>query len=644
MTNKEANMAGLSIVRVWGRQAAALLACVLPLTGTAHAEGLRSPLQLPGSGERAVRFFGNPAAIPIPSVGPSSLYPSDAVVSGVSGSIWEMRVGILGLTHTRPDDIDVLLVSPAGTKVILHSDAGGDTDVSVLSYGIQDDPALPDIPDNAPFIQDAFQRNRDYEAPPDESFPAPAPPGPYYTSTSAFRGEDPNGTWSLYVRDDTAGDSGSIGGGFELTLGTADAGAPTTINDNVPATPYPHDFVIPPGQGDITNVKVVLRGLTHTFPDDLDILLLSPDTKCVMLMSDAGGGSDVTGVNLVLDDAAPGGVPDGTQIVAGTYRPADFETAVDFPDVTAQCATTLSALNNSNASGTWSLLIRDDKGQDVGSLLDWGLLITTAEKGDFNRDSSTDLLWRHDVSGQNVLWYMNGNALRTGELTDPAALADAAWKIVGTHDFNGDRKSDILWRHGVSGENVVWFMERNQLVSGTFTVPSALADVNWQMAGTGDFNGDAKPDILWRHDVSGQNVVWFMNGHVLTTGTFLNPPALEDVNWKMVGTGYFNGDDQLDILWWHQVSGQLVMWHMSGIDLVSGVMTTPSGLADVNWRPVAIGDFNFDERPDLVWRHQASGQNVLWYMGGADGSVLQNGEFTDPPVFADTRWKIVGPR
>ena len=35
----------------------------------------------------------------------------------------------------------------------------------------------------------------------------------------------------------------------------------------------------------------------------------------------------------------------------------------------------------------------------------------------------------------------------------------------------------------------------------------------------GDFNGDQLTDILWRHETSGQNVAWFMNGPTLTTGT-----------------------------------------------------------------------------------------------------------------------------
>ena len=36
------------------------------------------------------------------------------------------------------------------------------------------------------------------------------------------------------------------------------------------------------------------------------------------------------------------------------------------------------------------------------------------------RTTGTDLLWRHDVSGENVLWFMNGATLLSGTFTTPA--------------------------------------------------------------------------------------------------------------------------------------------------------------------------------------------------------------------------------
>jgi hypothetical protein len=42
-----------------------------------------------------------------------------------------------------------------------------------------------------------------------------------------------------------------------------------------------------------------------------------------------------------------------------------------------------------------------------------------------------DILWRHSSSGQNVMWFMDGIDLIGGTLTTPSSLADPRWKIVG---------------------------------------------------------------------------------------------------------------------------------------------------------------------------------------------------------------------
>ena len=42
-------------------------------------------------------------------------------------------------------------------------------------------------------------------------------------------------------------------------------------------------------------------------------------------------------------------------------------------------------------------------------------------------------------------------------------------------------------------------------------------DLAWQIAGTGDLNGDGKPEIIWRHS-AGWLYAWFMNGTALQSG------------------------------------------------------------------------------------------------------------------------------
>jgi hypothetical protein len=160
------------------------------------------------------------------------------------------------------------------------------------------------------------------------------------------------------------------------------------------------------------------------------------------------------------------------------------------------------------------------------------------------------------------------------------------------------------------------------------------------MAGTGDFNGDGKPDIAWHHQTAAQIVVWFMNGSVLQSGTFTSPSTM-DINYRLVGVADFSNplDGKPDFVWRHTTTGQNLFWLMNGVTQTSSVPTDT--LSDTGWDLVATGDFNQDGKNDLVWRHQTSGGNVAWFM---NGTTFVSGTFLDPPTFPDVRWKMVGPR
>ncbi|HEX7826399.1 MAG TPA: VCBS repeat-containing protein, partial [Mycobacterium sp.] len=83
-----------------------------------------------------------------------------------------------------------------------------------------------------------------------------------------------------------------------------------------------------------------------------------------------------------------------------------------------------------------------------------------------------------------------------------------AWKIAGTGDFNGDGRSDILWRNTATGQLSDWLGKAD----GGFTPNDANAfasvPLDWQIAGTGDFNGDGRSDIAWRNTASGAMSDW----------------------------------------------------------------------------------------------------------------------------------------
>ncbi|HMG76930.1 MAG TPA: IPT/TIG domain-containing protein, partial [Pyrinomonadaceae bacterium] len=170
--------------------------------------------------------FSNAGAITINDVAPATPYPSNITVSGAPTTITNVTVKLNGFSHIFPEDVDVLLVSPTGRKMIVLSDAGEGGSSSNVNITL-DDAATSALPASGG-IPTGTYKPTNYSTVQD-AFVTPAPAGPYLTPapggtdtlTSAFTGAaggNPNGTWSLYVVDDLSGGTGSFAGGWSLTL------------------------------------------------------------------------------------------------------------------------------------------------------------------------------------------------------------------------------------------------------------------------------------------------------------------------------------------------------------------------------------------------------------------------------------------
>ena len=124
--------------------------------------------------------------------------------------------------------------------------------------------------------------------------------------------------------------------------------------------------------GTVRNVRVTLVNVGHSFPDDLDILLVGPGGQNAILMSDAGGGDNIASTNITFDDNAASNLPDGSIIDEGTYRPSNFSggDSDNFPGPAPAPSggSALSVFNGINPNGTWSRYVVDDASQEDGAI------------------------------------------------------------------------------------------------------------------------------------------------------------------------------------------------------------------------------------------------------------------------------------
>jgi hypothetical protein len=150
------------------------------------------------------------------------------------------------------------------------------------------------------------------------------------------------------------------------------------------AGPYPSNRSISAFPSDSTTVDVnlVLKKFQHTWIDDVDVLL-SKGLRNRTVMSDVGGGTDINGITLTLDDEATTLLPNEEALITGRFKPtnisgAEFSSDEDsFPGVVSiDPSSELSGFDGLKPNGKWQLRLSDDGPGDCGQLASgWSLII-----------------------------------------------------------------------------------------------------------------------------------------------------------------------------------------------------------------------------------------------------------------------------
>lgn len=254
------------------------------------------------------------------------------------------------------------------------------------------------------------------------------------------------------------------------------------------------------------------------------------------------------------------------------------------------------------------------------------LLTPNLARRDFNGDGKSDVLWQNDTTRQVSVWYLGGAQGNT-YLSDAWLAPNGApgWRVVGTADFNGDGKLDLVWQNDNTRQVAVWYMGGTQ--GNTFLSDAWLASngpAGWRVAGIADFNGDGKPDLIWQNDTTRQVSVWYMGGaqgNTFVSDAWLAPNGAP--GWRVVGFADFNSDGKLDLVWQNDTTRQVSVWYLGGAQgntFLSDSWLSPNSVT--GWRVVGTPDLNGDGKPDLVWQSDTTRQVVVWYLGGAQGNTF----------------------
>jgi hypothetical protein len=257
------------------------------------------------------------------------------------------------------------------------------------------------------------------------------------------------------------------------------------------------------------------------------------------------------------------------------------------------------------------------------------------ETGDFDGDGRSDILWRNGSTGELSNWLGTPNGAFAPNDANAFATVSTVWRIVRVGDFNGDGRSDILWRH-TDGTIVDWLGTPNGGWIDNAANSIQLVTTTWHIANVGDFNGDGRTDILWRSD-GGQVSDWLGTASGAFTSNDANALTTAPSGWDIVGTGDFNGDGRSDILWRNSSTGAVINWLGTATGSFTDNSSNAPSISSTGWTIVDVADYNGDGRADILWRNLSSGGLSNW-LGTTVGGFTDNG--TNSFATVSTDWVV----
>ncbi len=520
----------------------------------------------------------NAAAITLNDLSPASLYPSSIEINGLTNSISSLVVTLHGLSHTAPDDIDLLLVAPNGRSIVLMSDVGGATPVNDLSLTFDTAASTP-LPDDGALVSGTY---RPTNAGAGDSFPAPAPAGaPPFQNLSDLNGSQPNGTWSLYAVDDEGNNVGSIAGGWGLTINTSSSICSFSLSESI--QPFPHT-----GGNGTVNLSAAFPSCDWTTSNTSDFITF-------MQGSAAGTGSATVSFNVAPNT---GGARTGRTTIAG--RSFNIQQASGCPFALDQ-----TAINIGGSGGARSVAVT------AGELCFWNATPQaswiTINAGSGSGNGTVNFTVAPNQTGSTRTGTVNIGA-RTLSIVQSVSSGRAVF------DFDGDGRSDISVFRPSEG---TWY----QLLSSNNAFRTNQFGISVDRLVPGDYDGDGKADIaVWRAETGTWHILQSAGNSYLARGF--------GVSGDIPLAGDYDGDGKADLTVFRPAEGS---WHI--MQSLTGTMRSQQ-FGSLGDKPLA-GDFDGDGKADLAVFRPLSGS---WYvLRSADNSFYgqQFGTGADKPVAGD---------
>jgi glucose/arabinose dehydrogenase len=277
----------------------------------------------------------------------------------------------------------------------------------------------------------------------------------------------------------------------------------------------------------------------------------------------------------------------------------------------------------------WSALLVPAPG---GGVTPTGLVEHTGELGGVGR---TGLLTAISTDRDGEIFFVNYSAGQILKLVD---LTGPAFPLPTTDFFNVNYipfirpdliwQSNLIWANQATGQLAAWQVQ-GTLVHAGHLLSAPPLPAGWRVVGNSS-PGPNRTDLFVQSD-TGLLGMWVFDGSVFRHGVTLNPGRVSDPMWRVRAVGDFNHDGQPDLVWQYAPTGQVAFWLMNGLNAIAYVIPSVS-TPGPDWEIVGPGDTNFDGELDLYWQHRTMGTLAVWRMMGTQyaAGVVLSASPTDP--------------
>lgn len=613
----------------------------------------------------------NTVAMTIPDAGPASVYPSNITLSGLGGTISAVALSLNNFNHSWASDVDVMLVSPTGKKIMLMSKSGGGgspTTNATLTFSTT---ATATLPQMAALVTGTYQPTSDGTS--TIVFPAPAPAAPYDTTFAGLIGQTANGVWSLYVVDGWQGDQGTIIGGWTLTVTTTGSAqvAPTISNISNQATTTGTAIAAIPftvGDADTALGSLTLSGASSntTLVPAGNIIFGGSGANRTVTITPAAGQTGTATITVTVSDGSLTATDTFVVTVSAPLTAPLFTAQPATQTVTAGASVSFTAFASGNPAPTYqwrkngtnitgattaSYSIAGTTAADagtyavvatnsVGSATSSGAVLTvnaatsvpaiTSQPVSQTVTAGTSVTFSVAASGNpapSYQWRKNGAAIAGATSASytigSTVVGDAAtYTVVATNSVGSATSSGaVLTVNAATSAPVITTHPVSQTVTRSSpvtlkVVASGTPALTYQWKKNGSkINGATGSSFTMASVATGSAgtytvVVTNSSGSVTSNGAVL---AVKNTTAPVIYRVDFNGDGKSDIIWQNSTTAACSVWLMNGTTVTSKVSlgNGPAGL-----KIGGTGDFNNDGKTDILWQNVATGEARVWLMAG----------------------------